>query len=338
MQDDKYMQRCIQLAKKGLGKVAPNPLVGCVIVHQNKIIGEGFHAQYGKAHAEVNAIESVKDKSLLPYSTVYVSLEPCAHFGKTPPCADLLITHKVQKVTIGCIDNNTEVAGKGIQKLKAAGIDVELGILEKECKALNVPFFIFNEKKRPYIILKWAETADGFMAGEQKQISGQYAQQLVHKWRAETPAFLIGTNTLLLDNPQLNSRLFSPKNPIRIAIDFNLKSEGRNLNFYDKSQKTIILNGLKNEQSNAIEYIKIKDTHPQTIVNVLYSLKIQSVIIEGGKALLESFLNENLFDEIRIIKSKIKVFNKGILAPKLEQHTTVVQDLNDDILTIYKSF
>lgn len=330
------MQRCIQLAKKGLGNVAPNPMVGCVIVYQNKIIGEGFHAQYGQAHAEVNAINSVEDKSILPLSTVYVSLEPCAHFGKTPPCADLLIKHQVNKVVIGCIDSNSQVAGKGIEKLKLAGIQVETGVLELECEALNHAFFTFHEKKRPYIILKWAETANGYMTGEQKQISGVYAQQMLHQWRSQYQAFMVGTNTLLQDNPQLNSRYYGIKNPVRIAIDFNLKSENKNLHFYDNTQKTIILNGTKNEENGNINFVKIDNTDIQTIINKLYQLGIQNVVIEGGNALLQSFISHYLFDEIRIFKSKKTEFINGIKAPIIQLKPNEEIDLIEDSLTIYK--
>lgn len=330
------MQRCIQLAKKGLGNVAPNPMVGCVIVYQNKIIGEGFHAQYGEAHAEVNAINSMEDKSKLPLSTVYVSLEPCAHFGKTPPCADLLIKHQVNKVVIGCIDSNSQVAGKGIEKLKLAGIQVETGVLEHECLALNHAFFTYHQKKRPYIILKWAETANGYMAGQQKQISGVYAQQLLHQWRSQYQAFMVGTNTLLQDNPQLNNRYYGIKNPVRIATDYHLKSENKDLHFYDNTQKTIILNGTKNEENGKINFVKIDNSNALTIINKLYELGIQNVVIEGGKILLNSFLNINLFDEIRIFKSKKIEFTNGIHAPNIQLEPYEEIDLIEDNLTIYK--
>ncbi len=336
MVNDKYIQRCIQLAKKGLGNVAPNPMVGCVVVYQNKIIGEGFHLQYGNAHAEVNAINSVKNKSILPLSTVYVSLEPCAHFGKTPPCADLLIKNKVKKVVIGCLDINSKVAGKGIEKLKMAGIGVEVGVLEKECLALNEAFFTFHKKKRPYIILKWAETANGYIAGEQKQISDIFTQQILHQWRSQYQAFMVGTNTLLLDNPQLNNRFYSGKSPMRIAIDFHLKSENKNLCFYDNSQQTVILNGAKNEKKGNVNFIKIENTNVNTIVDSLYQIGIQSIVIEGGKALLQSFLDENLFDEIRIFKSKNIDFTDGIKAPVIQIKPLKELDLIDDNLTIYK--
>lgn len=335
MIEEKYMQRCIQLALKGKGKVAPNPMVGCVIMYKNNIIGEGFHSQYGGAHAEVNAIDSVLDKTLLPLSTVYVSLEPCAHFGKTPPCANLLIAHKVKKVVIGCVDTFSKVAGKGIALLKAAGMDVEIGILEQDCRDLNRAFFTFHEKIRPYIILKWAETANGYMAGERKQISGNNAQLLLHKWRSEEQAFLIGTYTLMQDNPQLNSRHFSHKNPIRIVIDFDLKSEGKNLHFLDNKQATVILNRHKNETINTIQYVKIDNKEPQTIVNALYHIDIHSVVIEGGKQLLESFINAKLVDEYRVFTSTKNTFIDGLKAPKFKAQLKQTIVLGEDILNIY---
>jgi diaminohydroxyphosphoribosylaminopyrimidine deaminase / 5-amino-6-(5-phosphoribosylamino)uracil reductase len=335
MIDEKYMQRCIQLALKGRANVSPNPMVGCVIVHQNIIIGEGFHAQYGQAHAEVNAINNVKDKTLLPFSTVYVSLEPCAHFGKTPPCVNQLIEHKIPKVIIGCIDTFSQVAGKGIEKLKAAGVQVELNVLEKECRELNKQFFTFHEKKRPYIILKWAETANGYIAGNNKQISGKNAQLLLHQWRSEEHAFLIGTNTLLEDNPQLNSRLFSDINPIRIAVDFDLKSNNRPLHFLDNTQPTLLLNGQKNEDIGHIKYVQIKDKEPQTIVNALYHLNIQSVVIEGGKQLLESFINAQLVNEYRILKSKNLTFTEGLKAPHFNALLKQSKDLGEDTFNLF---
>jgi diaminohydroxyphosphoribosylaminopyrimidine deaminase/5-amino-6-(5-phosphoribosylamino)uracil reductase len=325
------------LAEKGFGHVSPNPMVGCLIVQNGEIIGSGYHKEYGGPHAEVNAINEVKDPSLLHGSTAYVSLEPCSHFGKTPPCADLLIKVGIKKVVIGSSDPNPLVAGQGMEKLKQAGIEVKYSVLENECKKLNKRFFTFINKKRPYIILKWAESADGFIGSKDtKQISGLAAQKRLHKWRSEEDAFLLGTNTLLQDNPQLNTRFWKGKNPIRIALDFELKSENKHLKFYDQSQRSIILNGVKNEACNGIEFIKIPDRKIETIIEALYQCKISSVVIEGGSQLLNSFIDSNLYDEIRILKSK-KIFLKdGIAAPKIDFVSSSSEDLLDDYLNIYE--
>jgi diaminohydroxyphosphoribosylaminopyrimidine deaminase / 5-amino-6-(5-phosphoribosylamino)uracil reductase len=314
------MQRALQLAEIGRGSVSPNPMVGCVIVHNGLIIGEGWHQKYGDWHAEVNAVESVVDKTLLQEATVYVTLEPCSHFGKTPPCADLLVKHQVKKVVICNFDPNPLVAGKGIKKLQDAGIEVVTGVLEENGRKLNARFFTVIEKKRPYIILKWAETADGFIAGEnfeQVKISNALSHKLSHKWRSEEDAIMVGTNTALYDNPQLNVRNWTGRNPIRIVIDRNNRLP-KNLHLFDDSVKTIIL---KN----------------QLQLDELQKAKIQSVIVEGGTKLLQSFIDENIFDEIRIFRSK-KQLHKGILAPFLPKNINIVekQNLQDDELLIYK--
>lgn len=332
------MQRCLQLAALGAGKVAPNPMVGCVIVLNDKIIGEGYHKQYGCPHAEVNAIDSVQNKELLKDATVYVSLEPCSHFGKTPPCADLLIHCHVKQVVVGCLDPHEQVAGKGVEKLRKAGIDVVVGILENECKYLNRRFITFHEKKRPYVILKWAETKDGFMAGPEKQISGRFAQQRLHLWRSEEAAFMVGTRTLIADNPALNVRLLSGNNPIRIGIDSQLKSLDHNLKFYDQSQSTIIINTVKNAKDGLIEFIKVIDTTPSSILNALFERQILSVVIEGGAELLNSFMQSNSYDEIRVFKSKDKVFLNGLVSPEVLINASVKEDLGEDELLIYCHF
>ena len=324
------------MAEKGFGHVSPNPMVGCVIVHEGEIIGSGYHQKYGAEHAEVNAIKNVKNHDLLKNSTVYVSLEPCSHYGKTPPCADLLIQSGVKKVVLACLDPNPLVSGKGIEKLKAAGIEVTWGVLEKESKKLNKRFFTNILKNRPYIILKWAESKDGFIASDEiKQISGLAAQTRLHKWRSEEDAFLVGTNTLLLDNPQLNTRLWKGKNPIRVAIDFHLKSENKHLKFYDQSQRTIILNGSKNGLFDGIEYLTIENNLSHTL-DILYQKNIGSLVVEGGAMLLNSFLEAGLFDEIRILKSKNTELFSGLKAPVIDFHATKSEDLIDDILTVYE--
>lgn len=315
------MQRALQLAEIGRGNVSPNPMVGCVIVHNDLIIGEGWHRKYGDWHAEVNAVESVVDKNLLSEATVYVTLEPCSHFGKTPPCADLLVKHQVKKVVICNFDLNPLVAGKGIKKLQDAGIEVVTGVLEGKGRELNARFFTVIEKSRPYVILKWAETIDGFIAGEnfeQVKISNTLSHKLSHKWRSEEDAIMVGTNTALYDNPQLNVRNWTGRNPIRIVIDRNNRLP-QNLHLFDGSVKTIIL----------------KKTLQ---LDELQKEKIQSVIIEGGATLLQSFINENIFDEIRVFRSKKQLY-KGILAPFLPKNINIIekQNLMDDELTIYKS-
>src|ERR1051326_7252758 len=255
---EKYMKRCLELAEKGFGKVAPNPMVGSVIVCDNKIIGEGHHKKFGEAHAEVNAINSVKDKSLLKKSTLYVNLEPCSHFGKTAPCADLIIRYKIKYVVIGSIDTNPLVAGRGIQKLVSVGIDVMVGILEDECKELNKRFFTFYEKKQPYIILKWAETADGFIGikNERLKITTEKANKVVHQWRSEEQVIMVGTNTALCDNPKLTTRLVKGKNPLRVVVDEKLNIPYK-FHLLDKKIPTIVFTAKKKSSAKNLEYVKI---------------------------------------------------------------------------------
>lgn len=313
-------------------------MVACIIVYNEQIIGQGYHMQYGGPHAEVNAIQSVADKSLLKESTVYVTFEPCSHYGKTPPCANLLIQHGVKKVVIACLDPNPLVAGNGVALLKNAGIEVEVGILEKEALELNKRFITFHTFKRPYIILKWAMSKDGYMSHPQtKQISGKDAQILLHQWRTQEDAFVVGTETLLIDNPQLNSRLANGKNPIRVAIDYDLKSQNLPLHFYDKSQKTYVLNGKIEGKEGEIEYLKIDNKNPSTIVHRLYQKSIQSMVIEGGQRLLNSFLTAGLYDEIRIFKSKHLVLDGGQLAPEITHLNKEIIDLNTDELWVYQN-
>ena len=330
------MKRCLQLAQKGFGNVSPNPMVGCVIVHEGKIIGEGYHMAYGEAHAEVNAVNAITDQSLLKESDVYVSLEPCAHYGKTPPCAPMLVEKQVKRVVIGTLDPFPLVAGKGAGILKDAGIAVTTGVLEKECRFINRRFFTFHSKKRPYIILKWAESADGFIGtGEHVQISGLAAQRRLHQWRSEEDAFMVGTNTLMDDNPHLSTRLWQGKNPVRIAVDMQLKSAGKPLNFFNRSQRTLILNGIKTETSRGVEYLKIDNSDPLTMMNTLYLSGIQSVVIEGGAQLLDSFIRLNLFDEIRRFKSKKTELGHGVQAPRIDFVPHKTENLVDDELLTY---
>ncbi len=326
-----YMQRCIQLAKLGTGNVAPNPMVGAVLVYENEIIGEGYHMQYGQAHAEVNCINSVpgKFKAQIANATLYVSLEPCAHFGKTPPCSNLIIQQQIKNVVIGCRDSFKQVNGKGIEQLKAAGVDVVVDVLKEECIELNQRFFTFHNSRRPYIILKFAQTADGFIGkatpnpskgGELERllISNEFTNKLVHQWRTEEAAILVGTNTALFDNPSLTNRLWTGKNPLRLVIDTQLKLPST-LQLFNQQEKTVVFNLLKNEINQQIEYVQLNTTDSviQQIIQYCYSHNIQSILVEGGTRLLQSFINENLWDEARIITNEQLFVQVGIAAPKL---------------------
>ncbi len=334
-----FMQRALQLAQLGAGSVSPNPLVGCVIVHNGKIIGEGWHQKYGEGHAEVNAINSVEDKSLLSLSEVYVTLEPCSHFGKTPPCADLLIKHQVKKVIVCNHDPNPLVAGKGIEKLRQVGIEVETGILEAEGREVNKRFFTFIEKQRPYIILKWAESADGFIAKpnyQAVQISNILSRRFVHKMRAKEDAIMLGTNTARYDNPKLDTRFWTGKNAIRVVLDKDL-SLPKNLHIFDNSQETICYNLLEQSTLGKTKYVKIIDKNAieKFITNDLYQRKVQSVIIEGGSILLQSFINLGLWDEAIVLKSK-KILGEGMNAPKLNKTKKSREDLAGNSVVYYK--
>lgn len=340
MSHESYMQRALQLATLGMGKVAPNPMVGCVIVYENKIIGEGWHKSYGQAHAEVNAIDSVIDQSILPQSTFYVTLEPCSHYGKTPPCADLLVSKKVGKVVIACTDSNPLVAGKGIRKLQEVGISVELGILEKEARRLNKRFFTFMEKKRPYIVLKWAQTEDGFIARKDyssRWISNEHSRTLVHQWRSQEQAVMVGTRTALYDNPQLNVRQWTGKNPIRIFIDKNLQIP-TNYHLFDRSQLTICYNLQKNETSENLIFVKLDtDFFLENLLQDLHERKIQSVLVEGGSLLLQSLIDKNLWDEARVFVGNAR-FGEGIKAPQAPFLPQTKQDIFGDKLFFYENF
>ena len=304
------MRRALELATLGRGHVSPNPMVGCVIEHQGKIIGEGWHRHYGETHAERNAIASVRpeDEPLLPQSTVYVTLEPCSHYGKQPPCADLLIEKRIGRVVCCNDDPNPLVAGRGFAKLRDAGITVETGVLAGMGRLLNARFFAFMEKHRPYVILKWAETTDGFIAaesGQPMQISGPLSQRLVHRWRSEEDAIMVGTNTARTDNPRLNVRLVPGRNPVRVVIDKQLQLAG-SLNLFDGSQPTLGYNFIKTETVGQTTYIQLspdKPFLPQLLAD-LYEREIQSVLVEGGTTLLNSFINAGLWDEIRVFRSR----------------------------------
>lgn len=342
--DEKYMQRCLELAKSGFGTAAPNPMVGSVVVHNNKIIGEGYHHKCGEAHAEVNAINSVKDKSLLKESTIYVNLEPCAHYGKTPPCAELIVKNKIPKVVIGCIDSFAKVAGKGIEILKNAGCDVKTGILEKESLDLNKRFFTYHSKRRPYIILKWAETTDGFIdierapdsPIEQHWITNELSKKLVHKWRTEEDAFMVGTNTAQNDNPRLTVRDWSGRNPVRIILDRSLRLN-KELHIFNQEAWTIIFNSKETRSENNLEFIKV-DFNENILNNILehlYNLEIQSVVVEGGLQLLQSFIDQKLWDEARVFIGN-KKFYSGIKAPDFMGDLVCDEKIGDSRLLLYK--
>ena len=341
---EKYIKRCIELAKNGLGTTYPNPLVGCVIVFENTIIGEGWHKKSGEAHAEVIAIESVKNKELLSSSTLYVSLEPCSHFGKTPPCADLILKYKIPNVVIGTIDPNSKVAGKGIQKLKDSGVNVTLSILEKECNELNKRFFTFHRKSRPYIILKWAESSDGFISPKNKPeqkpawISNEYSRQLVHKWRSEEQAILVGTQTLIDDNPTLTVREWVGNNPIRVVIDKENRIDS-SYNVFDNQAKTIVFSNKEvSSIADQIQYIKVDfDENPtQVIVHKLFENNIQSIIIEGGRKTIQSFIDANLWDEARVFIGEINL-NDGTNAPEINSKNFKKEYLKNDLLLTYRN-
>jgi diaminohydroxyphosphoribosylaminopyrimidine deaminase/5-amino-6-(5-phosphoribosylamino)uracil reductase len=343
---EKYINRCIELAKNGLGTTYPNPMVGSVIVYEGKIIGEGWHKKSGEQHAEVLAVNSVKDKTLLTKSTIYVSLEPCSHYGKTPPCCDLIIKNGIPNVVIGTVDPNIKVAGNGIKKLIDAGVSVIVGILEKECKELNKRFFTFHEKKRPYVILKWAESQDGFIAPakiirkEQKPfwITNEYSRQLVHKWRSEEQAILVGTNTVIDDNPRLDVRDWSGNNPIRIVLDKNNRIQNDS-HVYDNQTKTIFLcHSITsiNSENTIFEKIDFEKNIASQILEILYKHKIQSLIIEGGRQTLQTFINENLWDEARIFVGN-ESFENGTKAPIVVMKSIQKHTIENDELIIFSN-
>jgi diaminohydroxyphosphoribosylaminopyrimidine deaminase / 5-amino-6-(5-phosphoribosylamino)uracil reductase len=332
-----FMQRALELAERGKGTVRPNPLVGCVLVHGGKIIGEGYHEQYGGPHAEVNAIASVTDPKLLADATAYVSLEPCSHWGKTPPCANLLIEKGIKSVHVATLDPNPLVAGKGVQLLKGAGVEVTVGLLEQEARWQNRRFFCQQEKHRPYLILKWAQTQDGFLARENfdsKWISGTQSRQLVHQWRAEEQAILVGKNTALHDNPRLNVRDWSGTDPIRVVLDSRLELPA-NLNLFDQQIPTLCYNTLKNETLPNLEWIKLSEENfLEALLADLHARNIQSLLIEGGSQVLQQFLAAGLWDEARVFTAPIQ-FERGIYAPTLTQTPAESFAVGEDQLDLY---
>lgn len=339
MNHETYIQRCLELAEKALGKTYPNPMVGCVIVHNSVIIGEGFHEKAGENHAEINAINNVKNPELLKESTIYVSLEPCAHFGKTPPCAHRIVEIGFKKVVIGTLDSHDKVNGKGRQIIEDAGIEVVSGVLEKQCQELNKRFFTFHQKQRPYIILKWAASGDGFLDKDFQptQIGNPLTKQFVHQVRSQEHAILVGTKTALTDNPSLTTREIVGRNPIRILIDFDLKVL-QDFNLYNEEAPTIVFNSLKEITEGNIKFIKIeKLDFLENLMNKLFELQIQSIIIEGGRFTLQQFIDDDLWDETMIIKNdKLHLFN-GTKAPNFNYKQIKIKHFRDNIIEFYKN-
>ncbi|MCW3087019.1 MAG: diaminohydroxyphosphoribosylaminopyrimidine deaminase [Sediminibacterium sp.] len=326
--DESYMRRCIELAQLGAGQVAPNPMVGAVLVYEDRIIGEGYHRAYGQPHAEVNCINSVApaDQPVVSRSTLYVSLEPCAHFGKTPPCADLIIQHGIPKVVIGCRDPFPEVNGKGIEKLENAGVAVTKNVLENESRQLNKRFFTFHTKQRPYIILKWAQTADGKIGSgseERLRISNPHSNRLVHQWRSEEAAILVGTNTALLDDPSLDNRLWTGKSPVRLVMDLSLRLP-KSLKLFNGEQPTIIFNQVMDKEEGNLRYYRLTGGSP-VIAQVLaacHTLNLQSILVEGGAKLLQSFISAGAWDEARVVVNNELTMPQGLAAPLFEKPGT----------------
>ena len=334
MEHESYMQRCVDLAYLGQGNVSPNPMVGCVIVKNGLIIGEGYHSEYGGKHAEIKAIESVIDQKEIENSTVYISLEPCVHHGKTPPCVHELINRKIKTAVIGSRDSNPIVGGKGIESLKRVGIEVIENILEEECRKLNKRFFTFHEKRRPYVILKWAQTSDGYLdknreIGEKgvNWISSPESKVLVHKWRSEEQSILVGRNTILNDNPSLTVREISGKNPTRIVIDSQLQLS-KDVNIFSKDAPTLVFNRLKNDKTDGVEWIKISETSTKHILDELFKRNIQSVLVEGGSRTLQYFIIDNVWDEARVIVGDVK-FGDGVKAPVMNKVPSRAHQFSD---------
>jgi diaminohydroxyphosphoribosylaminopyrimidine deaminase/5-amino-6-(5-phosphoribosylamino)uracil reductase len=341
MKPQDYMQRCLDLALLGQGSVSPNPMVGCVIVKDDKIIGEGYHQKFGGPHAEVMAIAAVKEQHLLEGATVYVSLEPCVHFGKTPPCSNLLIEKKIAHVVIACKDPNPKVAGKGIERLQKAGIVVEVGMLNTAAQQLNKRFFCLHQKQRPHVVLKWAQTKDGFLdrlrTDNQKGInwiSSEESRSLVHHWRSQEMSILVGKHTALNDNPSLTVRDVSGKNPIRILIDSQLQVQN-DISLFSTDAPTLIFNRLKNEKKENIEWIKIPETSTKYILDELYQRGIHSVMVEGGSRTLQYFIIDNVWDEAYVLVGDL-YFGEGVKAPVLNRVPTHVHHFGTDQIYYFK--
>jgi len=335
--DELMMKRCIELASGGVGLTYPNPVVGCVIVGNGQIISEGWHQKAGEAHAEVNAVNKIKDKEILKDCEIYVSLEPCSHFGKTPPCSDMIVRYGFKRVIVGILDPNSKVNGQGVKRMRDAGIEVKVGVLENECAELNKRFFCFHQNKRPYIVLKWAQTADGFMAAEnyvQKWITNPYSKQLVHLWRSREQSVLVGYNTAKIDNPQLNLRLWSGNQPVRAVIDRDLSLDSK-LHLFDGSQKTIIFSEKNDSSRPDIIQLNFDENFEESILNKFYKSGLQSVIIEGGRKTLDRFINKGLWDEARVFSSS-ESWGSGIEAPRIDGKLTEQKMIGSDRLKIFR--
>lgn len=341
-----FMQRCLELAALGNGKVAPNPLVGAVLVVDNKIIAEGYHQNFGGAHAEVNAINAVADQSLLSKATLYVNLEPCAHFGKTPPCVDLVINSGIRKVVVAQVDPFEKVAGNGIAKMQATGIEVHVGLMEAEAKWLNRRFLHFVNHKKPYVVLKWAQTMSGYIAPyahqmskeefeEKRHITGLLVQKQVHKWRTEESAILVGRNTVVTDNPALNARAWHGKNPLRIVVDRMLKLD-HSCKVFDGQTPTWIINSVKAESLPNIQYVYFEPTENWTevLLNKMYQEGHQSLIIEGGSSILNHVIASNLWQEAQVFYTP-KHFKDGVSAPHISGHLAETFELDQSIFKRY---
>ncbi len=332
-----YMQRCLELAQRGAGRTAPNPLVGCVLVHDGKIIGEGWHRFYGGPHAEVEALASVRDRALIAQATLYVNLEPCVHYGKTPPCVEAILEAGIRHVYVGTLDPCDLVCGRGVETLERSGCQVHTGLLAEACRNVNRRFFTFHEKKRPYVLLKWAESADGFIGrvGQRTSLSGSIAQVLMHRWRSEEAAILVGTNTARIDNPQLTVRHWPGPQPLRLVID-RKATLPRDLHLFDGTAPTWIFSELADEHEQQVQHVSVRfdDNLGKNILEELFRRKVLSVMIEGGKKLLQHFIDMGLWDEARIIRSRTPL-GKGLPAPVL--HGCPVQrfDLHTDEVFIY---
>ncbi len=338
------MSRCIELAKKGLGSTYPNPLVGSVVVHNGSIIGEGWHYKAGEPHAEVNAIRNATNSRLLSDAIIYVSLEPCSHFGKTPPCVDLIISEGIKKVVIGSTDPNPKVSGRGIAKLKKAGCDVITGVLEDECIALNKRFFTFQNKRRPYIILKWAQSEDGLLAPAHRDekkapvwITNEFSRQFVHKMRTEEAAILVGTNTVIDDNPSLMARFWEGTSPHRIILDRTHRIP-ENAAVKDGSVPTMVISEANEKDARNLNYESIDFSSPiaKQICDLLYKYELQSLIVEGGSRTLRTFIEENLWDEAYIFQGPVK-FNQGVKAPELSGTLISEKTIKEDLVKQYKN-
>jgi diaminohydroxyphosphoribosylaminopyrimidine deaminase / 5-amino-6-(5-phosphoribosylamino)uracil reductase len=341
---EQYMDRCLQLARLGQGHTAPNPMVGSVLVHEGQIIGEGYHQVYGEAHAEVNCLASVKPEHthLIPESTLFISLEPCAHYGKTPPCADLIVSKGIPRVVIGCRDPFPLVDGKGIEKLQAAGVEVIVGVREQACLDINKRFFTFHTQHRPYVVLKWAQTADGCIAKcdySRIKISSPFTNRLVHKWRSEEMGILVGTNTALFDDPELTTRLWPGANPVRLVVDMNLRLPA-SLKLFDGVHKTIVFNKLRHSEHLNLLYYQVTDdvSLVHQVLNALYQTKIQSVLVEGGAALLQTFIDEGAWDEARIITNEALSAGRGLPAPVLKEAQLLhTEDVDTDRIRYFRN-